>query len=89
MNGDIHARNNLGCAESRAGNNHRAFKHFIIAARAGSKMSLDTVKQGYTHGHVTKDEYAQTLREYQNSQDEMKSKARDKALAARNERMGG
>ena len=33
------------------------------------------------HGDVTKDEYANTLREYQKSQDEMKSDARDKAVA--------
>ena len=40
-------------------------------------------------GHVTKEQYANTLREYQKSQDEMKSDARDKAWAARNVRMGG
>ena len=80
MNGDIHARNNLGFADSKAGNNHRAFKHFIIAARAGSKRSLDTVKEGYISGHVTKDEYANTLREYQKSQDEVTSDARDTAV---------
>ena len=34
-------------------------------------------------GHVTKDQYANTLREYQKSQDEMKSEARDKARAIR------
>ena len=81
MNGDIHARNNLGCAESRAGNNHRAFKHFIIAAKAGYKNALDVVKQGYMHGDVTKEEYANALREYQKIQNEMKSDARDKAAA--------
>ena len=32
-------------------------------------------------GHITKDEYANTLREYQKSQDEMNSDARDKAQA--------
>ena len=32
-------------------------------------------------GHVTKEEYAKTLREYQKSQDEMKSDMRDKAAA--------
>ena len=42
------------------------------------------VKYGYTEGHVTKEDYANTLREYQKSQDEMKSKARDKAQAFRN-----
>ena len=56
----------------------------MIAARTGDKESLDTVKEGYVAGHVTKDEYANTLRGYQQSQDEMKSEVRDKALAARN-----
>ena len=89
MNGNVHARHNLGCLEGQAGNNHRAMKHFIIAASVGFKFSLDSVKRGYMAGHVTKEQYANTLREYQKSQDEMKSDARDKALAARNERMGG
>ena len=90
MNGRaVHARNNLGCMEGQAGNYDRAFKHYIIAARAGSKRSLDTIKQGYMLGQVTKEEYANTLREYQRSQDEMTSDARDKALTARNQRMGG
>ena len=86
MNGNVMARYNLACAESRADNNHLAFKLFMLAARAGDKLSLDTVKQGYMGGIVTKDEYSNTLREYQKSQDEMKSDARDKALAARNAR---
>ena len=89
MNGDIQARNNLGCMEGQDGNNHRAFKHFIISARAGDKMSLDNVKQGYTEGHITKEEYTNTLRSYQMSQDEMKSDARDKALAYLNNNMHG
>ena len=84
MNGSVKARNNLGCLEGQAGNHQRAMKHFIISARAGHKLSLDTVKEGYMAGHVTKEEYANTLRGYQQSQDEMKSEARDKALAARN-----
>ena len=44
-------------------------------------LSLDTVKEGYMTGHVTKEEYANTLREYQQSNEEMKSKARDDAIA--------
>ena len=35
----------------------------MLAAKAGDKLSLDKVKEGYMHGHVTKEEYAQTLRE--------------------------
>ena len=84
MNGDVDARYNLGCLEGNAGNHHRAMKHLLITARAGHKLSLDNVKEGYIARDVTKEEYANTLREYQNSQDEMTSQARDKALAARN-----
>ena len=82
MMGGVYARHGLGCMEVRAGNYHRAKKHFLLAARAGYKESLDNIKQGYTIGHVKKDEYANVLRdEYQKSQDETKSEARDKALA--------
>ena len=81
MNGNVEARHNLGCMELEVGNYHRAFKHLLIAAKAGYKVSLDNVKQGFMRGIVTKDEYANTLRQYQKSQDETKSEARDKALA--------
>ena len=81
MNGHVEARHNLGCLELEDGNNQRAFKHFLIAARSGYKQSLDVVKQGFMKGDVTKEEYANTLREYQNIRDNMKSDARDKALA--------
>jgi TPR repeat protein len=83
MNGHVIARNNLGCIEGEAGNHLRAMKHFILAAKAGYKQSLEAVKAGYTHGFVTKDEYANTLRAHQKSQDEMKSEARDKVEAIR------
>ena len=79
MGGSIIGRHNLGCIEGQAGNYHRAYKHFILAARAGYEKSLDTVKQGFEHRIVTKDEYANTLRAYQKIQDGMKSDARDKA----------
>mgnify|MGYP000938486791 CR=1 FL=1 len=83
MNGSVKARYNVGCIEGKAGNNHRAKKHFILAARAGDKHSLDNVKASFVHGIVTKDEYENTLRAYHKIHDEMKSDMRDKALAAR------
>ena len=83
MNGDVIARHSLGADKYEAGNYHRAMKHLLIAASAGYKKSLDMVKKGYMAEHVTKEQYANTLREYQMSQDEMKSDARDKAWAAR------
>ena len=89
MNGSVQARHNLGVDEYNEGNYHQAMKHFIISSRAGYKDSVDMVKRGYMAGHVTKEEYANTLREYQKNQDETKSEARDIALAVRNERMDG
>jgi TPR repeat protein len=83
MKGDVKSRNNIGCFEEDAGNLQRAFKHWIIGAKAGNKHSLDAVKKGYMDGYVTKDDYAQALRGYQKSQDEIKSDMRDKARALR------
>ena len=81
MNGNVFARHNLGCMEVQADNQHRAMKHFMISARSGYDESLGTVKQGFMGGIVGKDEYANTLRAYQKSVDEMKSEARDKVKA--------
>ena len=79
MGGIVSARHNLGLLEYKAGNKHRAFKHFIMAAQAGFKESLNAVKAGFKGGLVTKDEYASTLRAHHEIQKEMKSDARDKA----------
>ena len=79
MNGCVVARHNLGCVEGLAGNHHRATKHFLLAARAGFKQSLDMVKKGFMGRAVTKEEYSQALRAYQKRHDEMKSDTRDKA----------
>ena len=35
MGGDVTARHNLGVLEKRAGNEQRAYKHYMIAAKAG------------------------------------------------------
>ena len=86
MNGDVLARHNLGCDEGNAGNIYRACNHFILAANAGCKRSLDNVKAGFMRGFITKDEYANTLRAYQQRHDEMKSDDRDKAEAFYQER---
>ena len=82
MMGHEKARANLSCYEWEMGNEHRAFKHLLIAAKAGVKLSLNVVKQGFMDGFVTKDEYADTLRAYHERQNEMKSDARDKAAAS-------
>ena len=64
MKGDVYARHNLGALEGKAGNHERADKHYVIAAKAGYRTSLDVVKEGFTNGFVTKEEYESTLRAY-------------------------
>ena len=81
MRGDVEARRNLGVFESKADNHERADKHFVIAAKAGDKFSLDVVKKRFTKGFVTKEEYECTLRAYHESQIETKSKAREAVMA--------
>jgi len=65
------ARHSLGVIEGRGDITGQSMKHFMIAARAGYDESLKKVGEGYKAGHVTKDEYACTLRAYQMSVDEM------------------
>ena len=79
MGGHEFARSALGDVELNRGNVDRALKHYMIAARAGHDLSLKEVSEGYKGGHVTKDEYATTLRAHQDSQTEMRSEQRTKA----------
>ena len=81
MMGQVHARHTVGALEGQTGNHHRAFKHMIIAARAGYEESSDMVKKGFMTGFISKDEYARTLRAYHERQKEMKSDARDYGCA--------
>ena len=83
IGGDEVARHKLGIVEVHLGNMYRAMKHFIIAARSGYDDALKEVGEGYKAGHVTKDEYASTLRAHKESQDEMKSEQRSRAAANR------
>jgi len=80
MNGSIKARHNLGCIEVRDGNDHRAYRYYMIAAKGGHEKSLAAVKMGFKKGLVTK-EYANVLRAYHERQKEIKSEERDKAEA--------
>jgi len=76
------ARHSVGAFEEYNNRNMgRAMKHYIIGARCGNNDSLKKVGEGYKSGHVTKDDYASTLRAYQVSVDEMKSEQRTKAAA--------
>ena len=83
MMGNINARCTLGSVEEMDGNRHRAFRHFMIAARCGHDHALETVKKGFMEGDVTKEDFEKTLRQHKASQDEIKSDQRDRGRAAR------
>ena len=78
MGGHEMARYFCGQMESQKSMN-RAMKHHMIAAKAGVDLSLKKVGEGFKAGHVTKDEYASTLRAHQASIAAMKSEQRTKA----------
>eukprot|EP00956_Cyclotella_meneghiniana_P040115 scaffold187124_cov20-Cyclotella_meneghiniana.AAC.1 len=79
MMGNVGARHNLGFDELQNGNYQRAMKHFMIAAKCSYKDSLHNIKEGFRLGHVTKEDFEKTLRDYQSSCDETKSEQRDRA----------
>jgi len=80
--GDPLARHNLGNTEDNAGNINRALKHYIIAAGSGQSDSLKAIRELYSSGHATKDDYTKALRDYQAYLEEIKSEQRNKAAAA-------
>jgi len=83
MAGDAMARHNLGSNEVDAGNMDRALEHWMIAVRSGQNNSLKKIKELYTDGQATKDDYTKALQSYQTYLSEIKSAQRDKATADR------
>jgi len=82
IGGSVLARYNLGIYEEDLGNMERALKHYIIAVRGGYAKSLEKIKQLYSNGHASKDNYTKALRLYQVYLGEIKSRQRDEATAA-------
>jgi len=79
MAGDVDARFNLGLSEKDVGNVGRALKHFMISARSGDDDSLKQIKQLFTAGHATKEDYTNALLAYQSYLDEIRSEQRNQA----------
>jgi TPR repeat protein len=82
IGGDPVSRFYLGAKEYKNGRIDRARKHFIIAANLGCNKSLKNIKIFYSRGHASKEEYADALRAYQATVEEMKSAEREKAEEA-------
>jgi len=81
MGGNTVARANLGIFEENEGDMERALKHYMIAVGSGCNVSLDTIKELFTEGHATKEDYGTALQSYQSYLDEIRSDQRDEAAA--------
>ena len=79
MQGHVQSRHNLGCYEGEKGNHYRASRHFLISAKMGHGGSLELVKKLFMGGLVTKEQYADALKGYQDAAEELKSHDRDEA----------
>jgi len=73
------ARHNLGCLEREKGRVERAVKHLIIAAKLGCDESLESVKDLYKNGYVSREDFAAALRGHQAAIDATKSPQREEA----------
>ncbi len=80
------ARYNLGNHEGRKGKFDRAMKHWIIAAKLGLDIALDQVKDGFSRGLASKEDYESALRGHQAAVDATKSEQRDVAEEYYNQR---
>ena len=81
------ARYNLGVLENNHGSKVKAMKHFLIGAASGNDDSLTLVKQGVADGRVTKEEFADTLRAFNESKKLMNNSQRDKPKEMENRMM--
>jgi len=86
MRGCVQARHNVGVNECHLGNFDRALKHYMIAVRTGYAESLEVIKQLYSSGYATKDDYTHALQFYQEYLSEIKSVQRDEAAVFDSER---
>lgn len=79
IGGNLLARFNLGVSYSYAADIDRAFKHFMIGAKAGHEESLTALRNGCKTGLITKNEYTEGLLAYQKHREDVKSIMRDEA----------
>jgi tetratricopeptide (TPR) repeat protein len=70
------ARHNLGCDEEDNGRHERAVKHYIIGANLGNDRSLVALKDYFTRGLLSKEDFATALRAHQAAIDATKSPQR-------------
>ncbi|EJK67471.1 hypothetical protein THAOC_11489 [Thalassiosira oceanica] len=84
MQGHVASRHNLGCFEWDKGNYDCALRHLLISAKMGHGKSVENIKKMFMAGFITKEQYAEALKGYQDAVEDMKSNDRDEAKRLRN-----
>ena len=79
MKGHVESRHNLGAAEFREGNYKLAVQHWMISAKMGNEVSLNNIKDMFTGGLASKEQYAGALLGYRDAVEETKSPQREEA----------
>ena len=79
--GSVRGHELLAFYYQKEGNIQTSIEHLKIAASAGYQQSMDCVFAAYKDNSISKEDLAQTLRAYQTSSNETKSKDRDKVRA--------
>ena len=77
--GSIAAHGCLAHLAEEAGNNQSSIGHWKVAASAGDQGAMDNLMNAYKGKLLSKEDLSQTLRAYQVTSNEMKSKDRDEA----------
>ena len=77
MQGSVLSRHELGMIEGQSGNHSHEYRHFLISAKMGCNESVEWIKKIFMKGFVTKEQYSQALKVYQDVVEEMKSPERD------------
>ena len=81
IQGDAESRFNLGLVYGMKMNYDMASRHWLISAKMGHDKSLEAIKKLFMDGIVTKEQYADALRGYQDAVVETKSQDREEAMA--------
>ena len=73
--GSVHAHRELARFYGENGDSQVCIKHLKVIASAGDQVAMDDLMRAYKEKLMAKEELTQTLRSYQASSNEMKSKA--------------
>ena len=85
IGGNASARYNIGLFDETLGKMNIALNHYMVAVRSGNENALKRIKQLFSNGHATKNDYTKALFAYQVYLDAIRSVQRDEARTQHDE----